>query len=134
MSVSVSIVDGALKPVASGERDARAGAVVCFEGVVRPDEDGRTIEALHYQTYEPMVQTMLREIAADVLKKHGLVSITVDHSRGRVVVGEVSFRLIVEAGHRKPALAAMDEFIDRLKKDVPIWKRAVWAGESGGSR
>jgi len=44
-----------------------------------------------------------------------------------VAVGEVSFVLIVESAHRAEALAAMADFIDRLKQDVPIWKRAVWA-------
>jgi molybdopterin synthase catalytic subunit len=42
-----------------------------------------------------------------------------------VPVGACSLRLLVAAAHRKPALKAMDEFIDALKRDIPIWKEAV---------
>ena len=102
-----------------------SGAWVRFEGIVRPDENGAVIVALDYEAYEPMASDVLRSLAEDVLARHGLGSIEVEHSRGRVRVGECSFRLTMTAGHRKPALAAMDEFIDRLKRDVPIWKKAV---------
>jgi molybdopterin synthase catalytic subunit len=39
--------------------------------------------------------------------------------------GQCSFRLQVASAHRAEALAAMTEFIDRLKRDVPIWKSPV---------
>jgi molybdopterin synthase catalytic subunit len=36
----------------------------------------------------------------------------------------------VASSHRKEALALVTEFMDRLKQDVPIWKRrALSAGE-----
>ncbi len=102
-----------------------AGASVLFEGIVRPTETGDPIAALRYQAYEPMAQRQLRNIAEDVVQRFGLRRLHVHHSRGRVGVGECSFRLLVESPHRKEALAAMDEFIDRLKRDVPIWKSPV---------
>lgn len=110
------------------------GATVRFEGIVRgsepaPAEGGanRDLQALDYQTYDPMAERQLRELAREMAAKHGLGSLIVLHSRGRVGVGEVSFVLIVKSPHRAEALAAMAEFIDRLKQDVPIWKRPVWA-------
>jgi molybdopterin synthase catalytic subunit len=51
----------------------------------------------------------------------------VEHSRGRVAAGECSFRLRVAASHRPEALRAVEEFIDRMKRDVPIWKTPVYA-------
>lgn len=124
-AISVRIVDGPLPqraPVASGE----SGAVVCFEGVVRRMEDGRPLRALAYEAYEPMASRLLTELATTIATRHALHRACVEHSRGEVGVGECSFRLIVHAGHRKPAIAAMDEFIDQMKKDVPIWKTPVW--------
>lgn len=126
MTVSVSILDGPLPPWRSPAPDADVGAVVLFEGIVREDENGGLLEALDYQTYEPMAQTMLTRLAQQILERHALADIIVEHSRARVPVGACSFRLVITAGHRKPALAAADEFIDRLKQDVPIWKRPVW--------
>lgn len=123
MSVLVNICDGPL----DGRNESaieNAGAAVVFEGIVRGLEDGRAIQGLEYTTYEPMATLELDRLATHVLDRHGLLGIDVEHSRGRVPVGTVSFRLRVWAPHRKEALAAMEEFIDAMKRDVPIWKSA----------
>lgn len=111
------------------------GATLRFEGIVRRSESDpeaagreRDLAALDYQTYDPMAQRGLEALAASVAEHHGLRSIVALHSRGRVGVGGVSFVLEVAAPHRAETLAAVADFIDRLKQDVPIWKRAVWAG------
>lgn len=125
MNITISITDGPLGPE-SAWQPQRAGAILSFEGIVRAKEGEGTISALDYQTYEPMAQQMLEEIARDLIERHGLLGMHIHHSRGRVPVGQCSFRLLVASLHRKEAIAAMDEFIDRLKRDVPIWKKAVW--------
>ncbi|CAG0973287.1 molybdopterin synthase catalytic subunit [Phycisphaerales bacterium] len=109
------------------------GAVLRFEGIVRrgePSEDHggeeRELLALDYQTYDPMAERELQSLAGRIADQHRLTSLVVLHSRGRVAVGEVSFVMIVESPHRAEALAAMSQFIDRLKQDVPIWKKPVW--------
>ena len=102
-----------------------AGAVVCFEGRVRGLEDGRTIRGLCYEVYEPMAGDMLAALGEETLSRYGLVGLCVEHSRGLVMVGECSFRLQIAGRHRREALVAMSQFIDRMKRDVPIWKTAV---------
>jgi molybdopterin synthase catalytic subunit len=126
MSVRVEIVP---RPLAAAAPDTRAdaGAIVQFEGVVRPIENDRPLLALEYEAYRPMADNMLGDLARRVLDEHGLTAITVEHSTGTVRVGERSFRLVVASPHRAPALSAMASFIDRMKQDVPIWKRAVYA-------
>lgn len=104
----------------------QVGATVVFEGIVRANEQGRAIRALSYEAYEPMATNSLTELARDILSKHELIAITVEHSRGEVAAGERSFRLSIDSAHRKEALAAMDEFIDRMKRDVPIWKSPIY--------
>ncbi len=124
----VEIVSGPLPPreawafAASAGGPGAAGAVLIFEGIVRAREGERAIAGLTYQTYEPMAHTMLDRIATEVVSKHGLLGLWVRHSRGFVPVGACSFRLVIASAHRKEGLAAMDEFIDLLKRDVPIWK------------
>ncbi len=129
MSVTVRIHDGPL-PVSPagcsvGGATGAAGAVVFFEGVVRAEEDGRPIQALDYEVYEPMATRELQRLAEDVLRSFGLLAVSVAHSRGRVPVGQCAFRLSVAAAHRAEALRAVEAFIDRLKRDVPIWKTPV---------
>jgi len=126
----VTIVEGPIVPAVSAP-SAGAGGLLVFEGFVRelePREGEPTarIEALNYQAYEPMAQTMIARVGDELIERHKLLGLTVIHSRGRVPVGGCSIRVVIASRHRKEALAAMDQFIDRLKQDVPIWKEPVW--------
>lgn len=126
MSVEVRISDGPLPPHPPAAAPDGVGAVLVFEGIVRAREGDAVIEALDYEVYEPMASGMLARIAEAMAREHGLTRVRVEHSRGRVPVGGVSFRLAIESAHRKEGLRAADAFIDRMKRDVPIWKRPVW--------
>jgi molybdopterin synthase catalytic subunit len=126
--VTVRIVDGPL-PRADAFAVEGAGAVCCFEGIVRPEEQGQPLVGLDYETYDPMAQRQLQRLAEQTLERFGLLAIEVVHSRGLVCAGRCSLRLRLASKHRKEALAAMDAFIDALKRDVPIWKHARYAEE-----
>lgn len=125
MNATARIADGALPPAEPPHAVPGAGAVVVFEGVVRGHEGGARIAALEYATYDPMALKQLQVLADDIARGHGLLALRAEHSRGRVPVGACSFRLVVHAAHRAEALAAIGEFVDRLKRDVPIWKTAA---------
>lgn len=126
MHEKVAITHGPLMP-AVPLRSNGAGAVICFEGIVRGMEAGRPLEALDYEVYEPMTLRELIALSQDIVRRHKLLGIVVEHSEGRVRVGEISFRLQVAAKHRAEGLAAVNEFIDRLKQEVPLWKVPVFA-------
>jgi len=123
MNLDVRIIEGPL-PVSLPWEIAGAGAIASFAGNVRPTEAGRSIEGLQYEAYRPMAERQIEAIAQAVMASHGIIAMRIAHSVGWVRVGECSFRLDVAALHRQEALAAMAEFIDRLKQDVPIWKQA----------
>jgi molybdopterin synthase catalytic subunit len=124
MTVLASIHSGPLNHPPQAFPSDGAGAIVLFEGRVRPTESGRTIRGLEYEVYEPMAREMLEVIGQELVRQYGLVALCVEHSKGLVLVGECSFRLGIAGWHRQESLAAMGEFIDRLKRDVPIWKSA----------
>ena len=127
IEVMVSIVQGPLPDQPSPWSPAPgAGALLCFDGIARPTEDGKPLVALDYEAYEPMASRMLRRLAEQAIDEHGVIGVFVEHSHGLVEVGQCSFRLRIASFHRKEGLAAMDAFIDALKKDVPIWKRPVF--------
>jgi len=134
MSVEIHIIDG---PIGHGTTagatassgPAEHGAELTFDGVVRAMENGRRIAALLYDVYEPMASRELRSLAEDVVRTHTLLELRCLHSRGEVPVGQCSMRVTIRSTHRAEALAAMGEFIARLKRDVPIWKRPVWAND-----
>ena len=111
-----------------------AGAVVLFHGTVRNRTKGRRVLFLDYEAYPEMAVATLREVARDVAKAHGLTGIACTHRVGRLEVGEDAVVLGVAAPHRGAALAAVEDFVARLKSDVPIWKKehfedgATWVG------
>lgn len=122
-NVQIQLIEGALAPVKpTAEKFTRVGAVLQFEGVVREQEEGRQLLALHYEAYEPMTRNELEKLARRILQQHGLIRIIVEHSLGRVAVGEISFRLTLISAHRAEGLAACGQFIDEMKRYVPLWK------------
>lgn len=129
MTMRVDIIDGPLPvpPVPSPAAREVGGAALSFEGIVRPSEDGRPIAALNYEAYEPMATNQMRLLAEKIVRRHGLLALAVEHSRGRVPAGQCAFRLRLISRHRNEGLTAMGEFIDRMKKDVPIWKSPEYA-------
>ena len=130
MSVRVHIQAGPLGPAPLVRCDG-AGALVRFEGIVRPDEDGQRIQALDYDVYHEMAERSLRALCDESLQEFGLMAIEVEHSTGVVPIHECSFRLSIASAHRAEAIRATDWFIGRMKESVPIWKRAVSATLTG---
>ncbi len=124
MAVRVRLTDGPLAEMIQTSFTPGCGARIVFDGVVRPDEDGQAITGLEYEAYRPMAEQQLERIGRELVEKYGLLSMDIEHSTGFVPNFACSFRLVIESAHRKEGLGAMDEFIDRLKQDVPIWKCA----------
>jgi molybdopterin synthase catalytic subunit len=58
----------------------------------------------------------------DLCGEHPFQKAAVLHRVGFVPVGEVAILVEVQSAHRGEAFAVAAQFMDRLKKDVPIWK------------
>ena len=101
------------------------GACVDFHGLVREIEGDRILTGLHYEAYEPMAVRHLHRIFDELHSEHGCAAVTFIHRLGWVPVGEASLYLRVLAAHRGEALRFCGDAIDRMKADVPIWKRAT---------
>jgi MoaE-MoaD fusion protein len=104
-------------------RDARAGAVVTFQGVTRE------VDRLEYEAYAEMAEEKLAEIARGAVERHGLCAAAVEHRVGGVPLSEPSVAVAVSAPHRGEAFAGAREIIDRVKAEAPIWKKEVEGGE-----
>ena len=108
------------------------GAVVVFEGVVRNNSQGRATMYLEYECYEEMARAHMEQIGREIAGQFAIGRIGMVHRLGRLEIGEASVAVIATAPHRKPAFDAAFEGINRLKREVPIWKKehfadgAVW--------
>ncbi|MFT5422483.1 MAG: molybdopterin synthase catalytic subunit [Phycisphaerales bacterium] len=129
MSVCVHIVDGPVERQPEPDRAtlSDAGAVLTFLGVVRGLEEGAPLESIDYQTYDPMAQRELERLVNETAIQFGLLAISLVHSRGVVPIGQPSLLIEIRSAHRREGLDAMDSLIDHLKRDVPIWKRPIFA-------
>lgn len=139
----VSGGDGHIFEITRKPIDARAlaeqlvrgedGALVTFEGVVRNNTKGRRTLHLEYECYEEMALPLMARIGREIAAAHAIGRIGIVHRLGRLTIGEASVVIVAVSPHRKQAFAAAHEAIDRLKREVPIWKKeffadgAVWA-------
>ena len=109
-----------------------AGAVAVFLGAVRGTSAGIRTLFLEYEAYGPMAEKTLRGIARAVAAEIGPCRVAIVHRVGRLEVGEISIAIAVASAHRRVALAACAECIERVKKTLPVWKKehfedgAVW--------
>lgn len=114
------------------------GAVVTFLGVTRDHNEGRRVEYLDYEAYQPMAENKILEIVGEMREKWELGKVAIAHRTGRVDIGATSMVVAVGSAHRRPAFEASLYFVDRLKEIVPIWKQEffeggeVWIGETLG--
>lgn len=102
--------------------DPSAGALITFSGLVRHTENHHPISSLFYEAYQPMAETVIRDILRQLSLQHPCISVDLLHRLGRVPVGEIAIWIRVLAPHRAEAFSLLTHFLDRLKKDVPIWK------------
>ena len=107
------------------------GAVVTFDGIVRNNFDGREVRYLEYEAYTAMAEKKMADIAAEAQNKFAVDDIAMVHRIGRLEIGESSILIAVAAPHRQPAFEACAYAMDRVKEEVPVWKKEFFAdGES----
>jgi molybdopterin synthase catalytic subunit len=117
-----------LDAVVDQVRTDQAGAIATFVGTTRVESRGRTVLHLDYEAYEEMAEQVMAQIAAELSDRYELCAIAIHHRTGRVEIGDASVVIAVSAPHRQEALAACKEAIDRLKEEVPLWKKEVYEG------
>ncbi len=103
------------------------GAVVIFEGVVRNNTKGRETSYLEYDGYEEMALVQMTRIGKEIAEQYEIGRIGIVHRLGRLAIGEASVAVVATAPHRRAAFEAALAGIDRLKKEVPIWKKEFFA-------
>ena len=113
--------------------DPAAGGVACFVGSVRDHHEGVAVAGLAYEVWPERSAAALRRVAAEGAAAHPTVrAVAVEHRHGPLAVGEHAIVAAASAPHRRPAQDAVAELVERVKAEVPIWKREELA--TGGHR
>ncbi|HEX2514730.1 MAG TPA: molybdopterin converting factor subunit 1 [Chloroflexota bacterium] len=106
---------------------AADGAVCLFSGVVREDSRQRTVRYLEYDAYPEMAERQMRQILEEVRRKWPQQQAAIVHRIGRLEIGEASVVIAVASPHRGESFEACRYVIDRVKQEVPIWKKEVFS-------
>lgn len=104
-----------------------SGAIVTFAGNVRNTNLDQRVLFLEYETYAPLAEKQMREIAGEA-ERRWPVAVAVAHRLGRLEIGECSVCVAVGAAHRAEAFEACRWVMDTLKATVPIWKKEFFVG------
>lgn len=106
------------------------GGICVFIGTTRPEAhpDLGSLRHLSYEVVEPLTTSRLNALAASVADRHDLEALHIRHATGDVPIGSDSVRIEAASRHRNDAFVACREAIDRLKTEIPIWKREHWTG------
>ncbi len=98
------------------------GGLCIFVGEVRSLTSGRETSHLFYEAYEPMATGKMREIAAEAsVKWSGKFALV--HRVGELKPGDIAVVTAAACPHRNESFEACRFLIERVKADVPIWKK-----------
>ncbi len=117
--------------IAAHQSKTGIGGHSIFLGQVRTDItlDKKVIE-IEYSSYREMALEMTNSIREHIISKYGLTCMHIYHSLGRVAAGEICFFVFTSAPHRKAAIDACSETVDRIKADLPVWGKEILEDES----
>ena len=102
-----------------------------FLGQVRADEvNGKTVAAIEYTSNVEMALEKMDEIREAIFAKYDLTCMHVYHSLGRVNAGEICVFVFTSSKHRKIAIDACEECIDRIKAALPIWGKEIFEDQT----
>lgn len=120
-----TVIDLVAQPPVSGPS---AGAVASFLGLVRNQNQGRRVDHLEYEAYEPLAVKAFRRIADEAIERWPGASLAVHHRVGRLGIGEASIAIATASPHRADAFAVCRYAIERVKQIAPIWKHEYFEG------
>jgi molybdopterin synthase catalytic subunit len=102
-----------------------------FLGQVRSDViDEKKVTAIEYTAYEEMALEKMHDIREKTFEKYDLECMHVYHSLGRVEAGEISLFVFTSSKHRKAAIEACSEVVERIKAELPVWGKELYSGLS----
>jgi molybdopterin synthase catalytic subunit len=108
-------------------QDNSVGATVLFVGTVRNFNEADIVVGMYYESYTTMAEGRMQIIINDAKQKWN-IKCKVLHRIGELEVGDVSVVVAVSAFHRHDAFSACQYILERIKREVQIWKKERLSG------
>jgi molybdopterin synthase catalytic subunit len=121
----VRLTESPLDPIEalSFVSDPAAGGTVLFAGTVRDSSPGGAVTGLDYESWDERALARMEAIGEELLERWPVRRVAILHRTGHLGIGEVSVLVCSSAPHRGEAFEAARHGIERIKEEVPIWKK-----------
>ena len=104
-------------------RGDQCGALASFVGYCRGHAGESSVTALELEHYPGFTESEIKRLAQQVSAKNALDALLVIHRVGHIPAGEAIVLVAAQSAHRANTFAAVEEMMDYLKTDAPLWKR-----------
>ena len=117
--------------IAKHSTQTNIGGHSIFLGQVRADViNDKKVAAIEYTTYEEMALEKMHEIREEIFAKYPLTCMHVYHSLGKIAAGEICLFVFTSSAHRKAAIEACNETVERIKAELPLWGKEIFMDET----
>jgi molybdopterin synthase catalytic subunit len=116
------------KEILDSVKSERAGAIAIFLGTVRNFSEAGRVQGIRYESYVKMAEQRLREIEEELYSRWPVEKVRIVHRIGELALGDISVAVAVSTPHRAEAFEACRHAMERIKREVPIWKEERLVG------
>lgn len=102
--------------------DPRSGALSAFIGFVKGVVEGNIVHELDYTAVEDAAVLSMEKIAREGAGKYNLRAVVIWHRVGKARQGDITLVVVAVADTRKNAMKAVEEIVERVKNEVPVFK------------
>jgi molybdopterin synthase catalytic subunit len=116
-------LDSLIRKVRSNPDIRLSGGIATFTGIVRRINDNVETTAIDFEKYEGVADQVIEKICFDMKQKDNIIDVLIHHKTGLVKSGEDIVYIVVAAAHRQELFQTLIDSLERIKEDVPIWKK-----------
>jgi len=102
----------------------KGGAIATFTGIVRGyTHEGKEVQKLEIEANPEEANKALAKISRELRANPGIIDVLIHHLVGEFDVGEDLVYVVAIGKSRKDAFQALEEAVERYKKEATIWKK-----------
>jgi molybdopterin synthase catalytic subunit len=116
-------LESLIKKIKRSKDIVKAGAIGTFTGIVRAQTKDMRTEFLEFEEYDGIARQKMDQICTELKRKEGIADILMHHRIGVIKAGEDIVYIVIAATHREQLFPVLQEALERLKAEVPIWKK-----------
>ncbi|WP_445475723.1 molybdopterin synthase [Methanococcoides methylutens] len=118
-------LDLLLKQIKETSGIEKVGGIGSFTGIVRVDNEDFRTSQLEFESYKTAADASIQKIREEIMQQEGIIDVLIHHKVGTIKPLEDIVYIVVAAGHRQQLFPALAETLERVKSEVPIWKKEI---------